>query len=138
MIILDTTVIIDLWRGYSGVRKCLKKNIEEKLCISAITVEEIYDGLGYTKEKKGITIYKKFKQQYTKILNDYEIIPINLKILEQSGVIKGQLRAKGITLDVGDCIIGASAEVIKAKKIITRNPKHFIMFKVPVESYEIE
>ena len=50
MIIVDTTVIIDLWQGGRGIKVCLAK----KFFILAITIEEIYDGLGYIKKKKGI------------------------------------------------------------------------------------
>jgi len=53
MILVDTTVLIDIWRGRTNVRKCLEKYTEESFAISSITIEEIYDGLGYTKTEKG-------------------------------------------------------------------------------------
>jgi len=136
MIIIDTTVIIDIWRGKNSIKKCLEGKSDEKLCISAITIEEIYEGLGYTKEKKGVEIFEKFRDQYEKIFGDFEIIPIDLLILKQAGIKKGQLRSKGLILDTADCIIGITAELINAKNIITRNPKHFEEFKVEIVSYE--
>jgi len=138
MIIADTTVLIDLWRGRSGVKKCLEKLEEETFCISAISIEEIFDGLGYTMEKKGKDFYKKIREQFEKILKDFEIIPLNLAMLKQSGTFRGQFRAKGITLDLGDCIIGATAKAVNAKKIISRNPNHFKEFEIPFESYEFD
>lgn len=137
MILLDTNVIIDLWRGRNGVKNCLEKYKEEVLCISAISIGEIYDGLGYTKEKRGTKIYKEIQSQFGKILTEFEIIPITTNILKLSGVSKGELRANGIILDIGDCIIGITANLIKAEKIVSRNPKHFSQFDVQVESYEI-
>jgi len=137
MILLDTNVIIDLWRGRNGVKNCLEKYKEEALCISAITIEEIYDGIGYTKKKRATNIYQDIQNQFEKIFTEFEIIPITLDILKLSGMIKGELRANDIILDFGDCIVGITAKLIKAEKIISRNPKHFSEFDVPVESYEI-
>ena len=137
MILLDTTVIIDLWRGRKGVKICLEKYKEEVLCISAITIGEIYDGLGYTKEKRGTTIFIEIQDHFEKIFNEFEIIPITLSILKESGIIKGKLRANGVILDFGDCIVGITAKLIKAEKIVSRNPKHLNEFDVPIESYEI-
>ena len=107
-------------------------------CISAITVEEIYDGPGFTLEKKGEDVYKNIKEQHEKILSDFEIIPINVEILQQSGLFRGELRAKGNTLDLGDSVIGISTRWLKAEKLITRNPKHFTDFGINLETYEID
>ncbi|TFG01293.1 MAG: PIN domain-containing protein [Promethearchaeota archaeon] len=137
MIIADTTVIIDLWRGKKNIKKCLERKKNEKLCVSAITIEEIYDGLGYTKEKKGLELFEKIKDQYEKIFGDFEIIPIDIIILKQAGIKKGQLRSKGIIMDTADCIIGITAEIIKVNSIITRNPKHFEEFQTEILSYEV-
>ena len=137
MIMVDTTVIIDLWRGRTGVKECLAKNKEENFCISAITFEEIYDGLGYTKIKKDKEVYEQINEQYEKILNEFHIVPLNLDIIKKSGLFRGELRAKGVIIDLADIIIMVTSQEIKAKKIITRNPKHFDESPVQVESYAI-
>jgi predicted nucleic acid-binding protein len=137
MIIVDTTVIIDIWRGRTGVKIHLKKYKEEIICISIISIAEIYDGLGYTKEKKGETIYKKIKDQIEKVLSGFHIMPLNIQILQESGDIKGKLRAQGIILDLADCIIGITAKMMNADKIITRNKRHFQQFGLDIESYNI-
>jgi len=137
MILLDTNVIIDLWRGRGGVKNCLEKYKDEVLCISAISIGEIYDGLGYTKQKRGTDIYKEIENQFEKIFTEFEIIPITLDILKLSGIIKGELRANGTILDFGDCIVGITAKLIQVEKIISRNPKHFSDFEIPLESYEV-
>ena len=137
MILVDTTVIIDIWRGRNNVKTVLKSYTDEIICISAITVTEIYDGLGYTKERKGNTFYNKIKDQLEKILSGFHIIPLNMQILQESGIFKGELRARGILLDLADCIIGLTAKVMNAEKIITRNVNHFKDFGLPIESYDI-
>ena len=138
MIVIDTTVLIDLWRGRNGVKKCLEKNKDELPCISAITLEEIYDGLGYTKEKKAKSIYEKIKDQHEKILKDFQVLPVSSNILKKAGLVRGKLRAKGITLDMADIIIAITAKEINASKILTRNPNHFKHSSVMVESYETD
>ncbi len=137
MIVLDTTVIIDIRRGRPEVKKVLDK-YKDKICgISAITIQELYVGLGYTLEKMGKTIFEQNLNQIQRLLEDYEIIDITRPILEQAGFLKGQLMAKEIIIEIQDLIIGAMAEILKAELIITRNPEHFKPFKIPVESYEI-
>jgi len=136
MIIGDTTLIIDIWRGFVSAKECLENNLHEKIGISTITLEEIYDGLGYTRIKKGEAIFKEIEEQYNKILEDFLIIPININISKKAGFLKGELRAKGIILDFNDYLIGATALIVRAKKIITRNPDHFKEFQIPIETYE--
>ncbi len=65
------------------------------------------------------------------------MIPLNSQILQESGSLKGYLRAKGITLDLADCIIGTAAKLTNAEKLITRNICHFQDFGLTIESYEI-
>ena len=137
MLIVDTTVIIDIWRGRSNVKSVLKPYSDQTTCISAITLAEIYDGLGYTKEKKSEKIYLQIRDQIEKVLSDFHIIPLNSQILQESGNLKGSLRAKGITLDLADCIIGTTAKLMSAEKLITRNDRHFQDFGLKIESYEI-
>jgi len=138
MIVLDTNVIIDLGCGRSGVKKKLENIKEAEFAISAITIQEIYVGLGYILEKHGKELYEKNKEKSQKLLEDYTILKITRPILEHSGLKKGKLRAKGVTIEIQDLIIGSTAEILGAEKIITRNPKHFEVFKVRIESYELE
>ena len=137
MIIVDSTVIIDIWRGRSNLKSVLKPYSNQTICISAITLAEIYDGLGYTKEKKSEKIFLQIKDQIEKVLSEFHIIPLNSQILQESGMLKGYLRARGITLDLADCIIGTTAKLMNVEKLITRNVRHFQDFGVKLESYDI-
>ncbi|MHA1376056.1 MAG: type II toxin-antitoxin system VapC family toxin [Promethearchaeota archaeon] len=137
MILVDTTVLIDIWRGRSNIKSILKPYSEQTTCISAITITEIYDGLGYTKEKKSEKVYLQIKNQMEKLLSEFHVIPLNPQILQESGSFKGFLRAKGIMLDLADCIIGTTAKLMNSEKLITRNIRHFQDFELTIESYEI-
>jgi len=137
VILVDTTVLIDIWRGRSNIKSILKPYSEQTTCISAITITEIYDGLGYTKEKKSEKVYLQIKNQMEKLLSEFHVIPLNPQILQESGSFKGFLRAKGIMLDLADCIIGTTAKLMNSEKLITRNIRHFQDFELTIESYEI-
>ena len=137
MILVDTTVIIDIWRGRSSVKSVLKPFSDQTIYISAITIAEIYDGLGYTKEKKREEIYQQIRDQIEKLLSEFHIIPLNSQILQESGSLKGFLRAKGIILDLADCIIATTAKLMNTEKLITRNIRHFQDLGLTIESYEI-
>ena len=137
MILVDTTVIIDISRGKPQIKDVLEQYKEDSIFISAFTIAELYDGLGYTKEKKSTTVYEKIKEKIEEVLSDFYIYPINKTILQEAGVIKGRLRAKGILLDMGDCIIGMTANFMNADKLITRNPRNFEDFGILIESYKI-
>ncbi len=137
MIIVDTNGIIDMMRGRQGIKKCLEKFEGELVGISAITIQELYVGAGYLRKSRGEAIFESEKQKIRAILEDYEIFNITQAILERAGLKKGELRAQGITFDVQDFIIGATAEHISAERIITRDQDHFKHFSVPVETYSL-
>ena len=114
---MDSTVIIDIWRGRSNVKSVLKPYSNQTICISAITLAEIYDGLGYTKEKKSEKIFLQIKDQIEKVLSEFHIIPLNSQILQESGSLKGYLRARGIILDLADFIIGTTVKLMNVKNL---------------------
>jgi predicted nucleic acid-binding protein len=135
--VVDTTVIIDIWRGRTNVRKCLEQYSDNSFAISSITIEEIYDGLRYTKKEKGEKLYEEIRDQFIKILHNFQIIPLSTEILKQTGLIRGELRLNGEILDLADIIIMVTAQETHASKIITRNPKHFKKSPIPIESYNV-
>ncbi|MHA1732346.1 MAG: type II toxin-antitoxin system VapC family toxin, partial [Promethearchaeota archaeon] len=135
VILAETTVVIDLWRGRSDVRERLERVGGEQLCISGMTVLELYDGLGYTRQKHGEDIFRKVVRQHERILGEFDVLPVTETILQRAGLKRGELRAKGISVDVADCIIGVTAEIAGASRILTRNPKHLTFFGIPVDDY---
>jgi len=110
---------------------------QDQFAISAITIEEIFTGLGHTFGKQGKERYIKAKNESNKILMLYEIFQITKKILERAGFIRGQALAKGDIIGQADAIIIATGEKFKVSKIITRNPEHFRASKIPIESYNL-
>lgn len=134
---MDTTVLIDIHRGKPGIKKKLLEIPTNTLSISEISVQELYTGLGYSKEILGESVYLQQKARIDDIIKDFNIIPISRTILEFAGLKEGCLKAKGIIIDFQDLIIGITAELINAEIILTRNPTHFKECSIPKEIYSI-
>ena len=135
MIIADTNVIIDIERGNNTLKTLFEKYHDERFCISAISILELYVGLGYSKNKKGKQFYEKQKKIVDNITNDFEVIPISLQILKDAGLKKGELMASGISLDFDDILIGITGETLGVTYIFTKNKKHFESFSLSIEDY---
>jgi len=135
MIIVDTNVIIDIERGKSSLKSLFAEFLREHYVISAISVMELYSGLGYTRKVRGDAFYQKQKGNIDLILSDFEILAINLPILKNAGIKRGDLYAQGIIIDNEDIIIGTTAEFFEIPIIITRNQKHFANFKLKTYTY---
>ncbi|MHA1673751.1 MAG: PIN domain-containing protein [Promethearchaeota archaeon] len=138
MIVVDTTVLIDIRRGRLSIKKLIDILKLEEFYISEMSIKELYDGLGYTRMKLGEEIYQKNKRLIEELLTGFYTIPICARILKLAGLKEGEMRAKGIIIDFEDIIIGISALIKQADWIISRNVKHFKEFTVPCKSYSIE
>ena len=137
MIIVDSTVLIDIERGRDPIKQLLEQYSSEEIAISMITIQEMYVGLGVTLKKRGEKAYFLKRSHIEQILEDFVFYDINQAILERAGIKEGELLSDGITIDSNDLIIGATAEFYKADKIITRNSVLFDVWSIQIESYEI-
>ena len=138
MIVVDTTVLIDIRRGRLSIKSLIDNLRNEEYFISEISIKELCDGLGYTRIKLGEEIYQTNTRLIEELLAGFYTIPINARILKLAGLKEGEMRAKGMIRDFEDIIIGISAQVMQADWIISRNVKHFENFTVPCKSYPIE
>ncbi len=137
MIIVDSTVLIDIERGRDPIKQLLEQYSSEEIAISMITIQEMYVGLGVTLKKRGEKAYFLKRSHIEQILEDFVFYDINQAILERAGIKEGELLSDGITIDSNDLIIGATTEFYKADKIITRNSVLFDVWSIQIESYEI-
>jgi hypothetical protein len=53
------------------------------------------------------------------------ILPMNQEVADQAGVFLAMVRSKGLTIDVPDVLIAATAS-IHSLILVTRNTKHFV------------
>lgn len=133
---LDTNVLIDVSRGRENARDAIALFPGEKFSISAITIEEIYAGLGYTREKRGEIVFQTKVAEAKKLFQGYDICEISTSILKEAGLMRGKLIAKGVTMDTNDLIIGATAKQYHMEGMLTRNPTHFEAWDIPLHVYE--
>jgi predicted nucleic acid-binding protein len=135
MIIVDTNILIGIERGDLLIKKIFEQYAEEEFYISAISIQELYVGLGYSKIKKNKAFYKQQQQVVETIINDFHILEVTEEILRKAGQKQGELLAHGITIDSEDCVVGITAELMNVHKIFTKNGKHFEHFKVGCIDY---
>ncbi|MBW3019474.1 type II toxin-antitoxin system VapC family toxin [Candidatus Woesearchaeota archaeon] len=117
MIGIDTTAIIDLFKGEPTIKKVLE-SIDEPLVSTQINYLEIYFGIDPTKHEEETKYYEDFFK---------EVRPLTLdnKASRKASELFWKLRKQGKNIGKFDCIIAAILISNGINKIITRNVKHF-------------
>ena len=125
-ILLDTDVISQLTKDvpHPGVHTWLRGAIDEDLYLSAISVEEIREGIemmdpGHKKRRLD-------RWLTNEVLTDYRarILPIGVEIADLCGRILAAEEKAGHNPDVSDVYIAATARV-HGMSVATLNRKHF-------------
>ena len=113
MILLDTNIIIELFKGNSETINLLESINEENFSISIITSMELYYG---ALNKRELNVIKKF-------LKNFELLPINEKISKISlDLIEKYSKSHG--LEIPDALIAATA-IYYDIPLLTYNRKDF-------------
>lgn len=125
-VLLDTDVISQLTKEVPrpGVLAWLRGSIDEDLYLSAISVEEIREGIEMmdTGHKK-----RRLDRWLTdEVLTDYadRILPIGIEIADLCGRILAAEEKEGFHPDVSDAYIAATARV-HGMSVATLNRNHF-------------
>ncbi len=114
----DTNVISEMFK-----KKPTKHVLDwiaqyESICLSVVTVEEIYCGLAHINANKQIEWFEKF------IRLKCRVIPITQRISRKCGILRGQFLQAGITRTQTDLFIAATA-IEHSLALATRNEKDF-------------
>jgi toxin FitB len=96
----------------------------ERISVSVVTLEEILFGLAWKPNPKVQEWFGRFFAEAC------EIVPITQPIAERAGVMRGELRGRGITRSQADTLIAATAQVL-GLTLVTRNVRDF-------EGYQID
>ncbi len=118
MFLLDTDIIIYSLKGMETVVRNLESHQEDYLCISVVSLMELYYGASKS-EKKTANLAK-----VRRIEEDFDVLPVEFSVAETFGMIKSDLEFKGVPLDDFDLIIAASA-LTSNLILVTNNQKHF-------------
>jgi predicted nucleic acid-binding protein len=118
-VLLDTDVLIDLLRGSERVRAFLLEVTRHAIpCCSVISVAELYAGMRPTEE--GPT---------RALLDGLVNLPVTRDVAEVAGRFKKTIKSR--TLELADCLIGATARV-EGAALATGNVRDYPMPELTV------
>jgi len=112
MIVLDTSFIIDYFRGVEATYDLVDEGKE--VTTTTITYHEILTGLKRKRSKKEEKVFKRF-------FSEVRILPFDDKAAKESSSIAAKLLAIGKEINALDVLIAGIAIANGAEKIITRD-----------------
>lgn len=126
--LLDTNVLIAMFRGQYGIREAILKAGFENCIVSEISFVELL----YGAHKAG---YERHSHEINFIKNQFTLLPVSGAI-EQYAVLRAQLESGGMRLDNFDLLIAAAA-IAKGLTLVTHNTRHFSRIpKLKVKDWE--
>lgn len=123
MIGLDTSAIIDIFKGEQKIKEFLEAN-KEPLAVTIMSYLELFFGLNPENPKHIIE-----GKYYSEFFKDLYNIDLTKDSCEESSKIFWALKKDGKEIEQFDCVISALLLKNGINKILTRNPKHFEKIK---------
>jgi predicted nucleic acid-binding protein len=114
MIVLDTTVLIDLLRGHEDARRYLAELDEPPVC-SEVTRVELLRGVRHGE-----------REAVERLMGTLRWIQLDEQIARRAGVL-GRTWRRSHALSTPDLVIAATAEQLGAR-LASSNVRHFPMF----------
>lgn len=114
--LLDTNVLVAMFRGQHGIREALLKAGFGNCAISEITLAELLAGA----HKGG---YDRHAHEIAFLHDNFEIVPISHS-LDAYARLRAELELQGTAVDSFDLLIAATA-IQKKMTLITHNLRHF-------------
>lgn len=114
--LLDTNVLIDMFKGNQRVQERIFRAEFHNCCISEITLAELYVGAFKGGRPKQL-------QEIGFVCKRFRIIPITAA-LEKYARLRVQLERKGESVDDFDLLIAATA-LTEGYILVTHNSRHF-------------
>ena len=118
MYLLDTDTIIYIFKGHLRVLENLRRNFNEPMSLSVISLMELYYGAYKSQQVTGNLA--KIRTLESKL----EIIPVGRESSEVFGMIKANLEKQGTPLDDFDLTL-ASCALAHNLVLVTNDVKHF-------------
>ena len=119
MIGLDTSAIIDIFKGEPKIKLFLESN-KEPLAATIMSYLELQFGLNPENPR-----HLEEEKYYNEFFNSIYNIELNKESCKEASRIFWKLRKEGKAIEQFDCVIASSFIANGVKKILTRNTKHF-------------
>ncbi len=123
MIGLDTSAIIDLFKGEEKIREVLEAH-KEPVAATILSYLELFFGLDFENEK-----HAKEAQYYRDFFKQVYSLDLTKESCEKASEILGRLKKEGNIIEKFDCIIAAIFMMNGIYTVLTRNQKHFERIK---------
>lgn len=118
---MDTTAIIDLFKGTKDMKKFLENNTEP-LCVNILSYAELMFGINNEKHKNE-------EQFYDDFFNDMYAFELTRESCKLASKINTTLKKEGKTIGSFDVLIASIFLSNGVTKILTKNKKHFEKIK---------
>lgn len=117
--LLDTSIIVDLFRGKKEEQK-LMENLEGERTSSFVCMAELYEGVerSKNKEEEENNLVKFFSRLH-------DIFGIDNEVAKEFGKIRSALKKSGNVIEDMDLLIAATC-IAYNQILITHNQKHFL------------
>jgi len=124
-IVLDSTVLVSAERAGQSPRNLIEDLIaklgDTEATLSIISLVELAHGI----ERANSTARQVARERFLEeLVNEITVEPVTIAVAFRAGKIDGALQAKGLTIPLGDLLIGATALVL-GYTVVTRNLRHF-------------
>ena len=119
MIILDTSALVDYFKGVEKTREFMDNDVTT----TVITYYEILSGVKHRKARKEEQFFRRF-------FSEIDILDFNLKAAEEASSIMGRLLSIGTPVNSVDVLITGIAVINVAEKIVSRDINFISIGKV--------
>ncbi len=121
MIVLDSTILVDIFQGNDIARRFLDHVLnffpDDDVATTAVNYYEIYMGINHRKSKKGDLFFREF-------LRDITILDLDRKSAEEANKIMARLLSDGRPIKSLDVLIAGIAKANGATRLVSRD-RHF-------------
>lgn len=126
VVLLDTTVLIDVLRGRPVVERLrLLRSRTDLAATSPVNVEEVVRGLRGEESSAAAAL-----------LAGLVVVPLDRTAAERAGAWRRDYALRGTTLSQADCLVAAAALSVRGR-LATGNPRHFPMPELDVEHWPV-
>ncbi len=119
MIGLDTSAIIDLFKGVTALKSVLE-NYTEHAAVTEMSYAELMFGLDVSGKKHAAE-----EKCYDAFFEAVAQFPLDKKSIKKASKIFWELKKRGNEIDEFDCLIAGIFLTNGITKLITRNKRHF-------------